>query len=77
VEVEERSDGLLIEGRGRRPFHAARVAADGDHRIAMSAAIAGLAAEGEVRVEDAANVRTSFPTFADLVCQLGGELVWV
>ena len=38
----------------------------GDHRIAMSFAIAGLRASGRIQIQDCANVNTSFPGFAPL-----------
>jgi 3-phosphoshikimate 1-carboxyvinyltransferase len=66
VGVEERPDGLVVEGRGGRPFAAARVDAHGDHRIAMAAAVAALAADGPCRIDDVDNVGTSFPGFDQL-----------
>jgi 3-phosphoshikimate 1-carboxyvinyltransferase len=39
----------------------------GDHRIAMSLAIAGLCAAGGVEIDDAQCVAISFPTFFDLL----------
>jgi 3-phosphoshikimate 1-carboxyvinyltransferase len=44
-------------------LHGARLASHGDHRIAMAFAIAGLFAEGETVIEDAACVETSYPGF--------------
>jgi len=76
VRVEERPDGMAIPG-GQR-FRGARVASGGDHRMAMALAVAGLVAEGETVVEDAACVQTSFPTFVDTLNALaGGEAITV
>lgn len=61
VEVEERPDGLRI--LGGRPMMGAVCRSHGDHRVAMSMAVAGLVARGETRVEDTACVATSFPGF--------------
>ncbi len=61
VEVEERSDGMRI--LGGRPLTGAVCRSHGDHRVAMSMAVAGLVAKGETRVEDTACVGTSFPEF--------------
>lgn len=61
VDVEERPDGLRIVGG--RPLKGAVCRSHGDHRIAMSMAVAGLVARGETRVEDTACVATSFPGF--------------
>lgn len=62
ADVTEHADGLEI--RGGRTLHGARLASHGDHRIAMAFAIAGLFAEGETVIEDAACVETSYPGFA-------------
>jgi 3-phosphoshikimate 1-carboxyvinyltransferase len=65
AQVEERPDGLVIDGG--RPLRGAVVDSHGDHRIAMALAVAALAAEGETRIEDAACVDVSFPEFFDLL----------
>ncbi|MCC7534564.1 MAG: 3-phosphoshikimate 1-carboxyvinyltransferase [Deltaproteobacteria bacterium] len=71
--VEERPDGLVIEGaRGR--LRGARIDSRGDHRIAMSACVLGLVAEGDTEVDDVACVDTSFPGFAALLRSLGAEV---
>jgi 3-phosphoshikimate 1-carboxyvinyltransferase len=62
ADVTENPDGLEI--RGGRPLHGARLASHGDHRIAMAFAVAGLFAEGDTVIEDAACVETSYPGFA-------------
>ncbi len=61
VAVEELADGLLIHGPAR--FTAARVDPRGDHRIAMAAAVAGLAAAGDVTITGAECAEVSFPRF--------------
>jgi 3-phosphoshikimate 1-carboxyvinyltransferase len=63
VDIREEGDGLRI--RGGRPLRGATVSSRGDHRMAMSLAIAALAAEGETAVQDIACAETSFPGFAD------------
>jgi 3-phosphoshikimate 1-carboxyvinyltransferase len=42
----------------------------GDHRIAMSMAIAGLCADGGVEIDDAGCVDISFPAFFDLLDEI-------
>ena len=74
VACEERPDGFAVEGRGDRPFDAGRVHADGDHRIAMAAAVAGLVASGPTIIEDADNVATSYPGFAAALGALGAQI---
>ncbi len=60
--VEEHADGLVIEGG--RPLRGARVRSWGDHRIAMSLAVAALAAaDGETLIEGADCAAVSFPEF--------------
>jgi 3-phosphoshikimate 1-carboxyvinyltransferase len=70
VRVEELEDGLVIEGRER--LSSAVVDSHGDHRIAMSLAVAGLAAEGETTILDTDCVNTSFPGFTDAIENLQG-----
>ncbi len=74
VEVEERPDGFSVQGLAGKPFRGCEVAAHGDHRIAMSATIAGLAADAPVTVRDADNVATSFPSFVDTLNRLGAQI---
>lgn len=67
--IDETPDGAVIHGGAR--FGAGAVESHGDHRIAMSFAIAAQLAEGEVRVRDVANVATSFPGFDALARESG------
>lgn len=73
VEHELLPDGMRLAGRGGAGpvFRAGRVDSHGDHRIAMSFAVASLQAEGELRIDDIANVATSFPGFAALAGEAG------
>jgi 3-phosphoshikimate 1-carboxyvinyltransferase len=71
VEVDEAPDGAAIHG-GR--IGAGEVDSRGDHRCAMSFAIAGLLARGPVRIGDCANVATSFPDFPGLAGRCGFRL---
>jgi 3-phosphoshikimate 1-carboxyvinyltransferase len=66
--IEETQDGMII--RGVPKLTGAVCDSHGDHRIAMSCLIAGLAAEGETTVLDTKNIATSFPGFADLLASL-------
>ena len=65
AEVIEHEDGLTIDDRTR--LRGARLDAHGDHRIAMSFAIAALIAEGESELVGADCVRVSFPEFFELL----------
>jgi 3-phosphoshikimate 1-carboxyvinyltransferase len=71
--VEERPDGFAVTGlAGRRPAGGA-VLADHDHRIAMAGAILGLSSADETTVP-AADIMTSFPTFAETLAALGATI---
>ncbi len=72
VSVEERPDGLLIEGGGL--LHAGVVESHGDHRIAMAGTILALAAPGESLIRDTDNIATSFPEFAKTLRALGATI---
>ncbi len=65
VIVTERSDGMEITGTDE--LRGAVCESHGDHRIAMSMAVAGLAARGDTAIRDAAWIETSFPGFEGLL----------
>jgi len=73
ADVIEREDGLEITGP--TPLHGATVDSRGDHRVAMSAAIAGLIAEGETTIEDAECITTSYPSFTEDLRKLGADCI--
>jgi 3-phosphoshikimate 1-carboxyvinyltransferase len=65
-------DGMRIEGRGTGPaFSGGEIDSFGDHRIAMSFAIASLRAAKSISIRDVANVATSFPGFVALARSAG------
>ncbi len=72
IEVEPRPDGIVIQGGG---FNGGTVESHGDHRIAMAFAIAALRADGEIRINECANVNTSFPGFVELATDAGLSIV--
>jgi 3-phosphoshikimate 1-carboxyvinyltransferase len=74
VTCEVRPDGFAVEGCPERPLNPGRVHADGDHRIAMAAAVAGLVASGQTQIDDADNVATSYPGFASALADLGATI---
>jgi 3-phosphoshikimate 1-carboxyvinyltransferase len=72
VRVEELVDGLIITGSGGEAIAGgATVAAELDHRIAMSFAILGLNARHPVTIDDARPIATSFPGFVAMMEGLG------
>jgi 3-phosphoshikimate 1-carboxyvinyltransferase len=68
AEAEELSDGLVIPGPQK--LRGAAVDSFGDHRIAMSFAVAALLAEGPTLIRGAECVDISFPGFFELVEEL-------
>jgi 3-phosphoshikimate 1-carboxyvinyltransferase len=73
VTVREAPDGFLVVGTGGRPSQGGRVQPDGDHRIAMAAAILGLVA-GDVTEVPSQDIATSFPSFAQRLQELGAPV---
>ncbi len=69
--AEPRADGIRIRGGS---LGGGRVDSYGDHRIAMSFAMAGLRASAPVTIDDCANVDTSFPGFVDLAAGCGLQI---
>ncbi len=66
--VEERADGLVIDGTGGEPLEGGGpIVTHLDHRIAMSMAVAGLASYHGVEVDDTRPIATSFPVFEALL----------
>ena len=61
ADVEETEDGMIIHGG--KPLHGAVVDSHKDHRIAMTFAVAALAADGETEIIDADCVDISYPAF--------------
>ena len=71
IQVDESADGAVVHGG---QFSGGTVQSHGDHRIAMSLALAGTVASDEVLVEDVAAVDTSFPGFCDCMASIGAEI---
>jgi len=68
IELETFEDGIEIRGG---QLQGTSVESHGDHRIAMSFAIAALRAAGSMRINGAATIATSFPTFTALARAVG------
>ena len=65
VEVEEGDDSFVVHGRGGFAGGAS-IRTFGDHRIAMSAAVAATRADGSLKIDDAACSAKSYPGFFDM-----------
>lgn len=72
MQVDETEDGATLHGGVR--LGSGTIESHGDHRIAMAFAIAGQISNGEVRINDIANVATSFPDFDGLARSAGFNL---
>jgi 3-phosphoshikimate 1-carboxyvinyltransferase len=68
AEVSVTADSLRVRGGAR--LRGAVVSSRGDHRMAMSLAIAALFADGETTIRDVGCVDTSFPGFARLLAEV-------
>jgi 3-phosphoshikimate 1-carboxyvinyltransferase len=65
AKITETEDGMIIEGPTK--LKGAKVESHGDHRLAMSLAVAGLIAEGETEINNTDCIETSFPGFKKLL----------
>ena len=68
INIVEFEDGIQIEG-GK--LDGGDIECFGDHRVAMSFAVAGASAKNAIRVNNVESVGTSFPSFLDCVKEIG------
>ncbi len=68
IKVTEKPDGAEITGGA---LTGGRVDSHGDHRVAMAFGMAAAVASGPVRIDDTANVDTSFPNFVASAQEIG------
>jgi 3-phosphoshikimate 1-carboxyvinyltransferase len=71
VQLEMGAESLTIYGNGKMPRGGATIKTHLDHRIAMSFMVLGTVSGEPVKIDDSAPIRTSFPTFIDLMNDLG------
>jgi 3-phosphoshikimate 1-carboxyvinyltransferase len=76
VQVEEAEDGFTIHGNGKVPG-GVELDPHGDHRLAMSLAIAGLAAQKPIAIINSEIVAESFPDFVEVLNNLGANIISV
>lgn len=72
IDAKETFDGFIISG-GHKPA-GGKVNTHGDHRLAMSLAIAGLGAQNPVVVPNAEYIQESFPAFVDIIRHCGASM---
>lgn len=76
VQVEEGEDYLKVHGRGFSSVAGGeKVQTFFDHRIAMSFLCLGLAAQKPITIDDARCVDTSFPSFFELMNNIGAKII--
>ncbi len=73
VQAVEHPDGFTIQGG--TPVQGGVIQPHGDHRLAMSLAVAGLASQAPVVIQDAQIIEEFFPEFTQMLQALGGRLV--
>ena len=69
--IEETPDGLVVQ---KSTLKGSQVSAHGDHRMAMSLAVAGLGAEGATRVDGVACVSKTYPSFLEDFQRIGAPI---
>ena len=74
VAVWTEEDRMVIQGCDGPPPGGGEIAANLDHRIAMSFLVLGLATENPVTIDDVRTVETSFPGFIETMCGLGADM---
>jgi 3-phosphoshikimate 1-carboxyvinyltransferase len=72
VNITEAPDGFTIQGGYN--LRGGLVAPAGDHRLAMALAVAGLASDGPLAVQDADIIAESFPNFHEKLLSLGADV---
>ncbi|MCP4356732.1 MAG: 3-phosphoshikimate 1-carboxyvinyltransferase [Chloroflexi bacterium] len=75
IQISEYPDGFTVHGPVRPS--GAEVDSQDDHRLGMSLAVAGLAAEQDTLVHDAICIADSFPGFVETMQSLGAKMEWV
>ncbi len=73
VDIVEHADGFEIKGEAR--VNGGLADAHGDHRLAMSLSLIGMASSQPVTVSGAEIISESFPEFSQTFLELGGKLV--
>lgn len=68
IDAQPTADGMIIQAG---QLDGGTVESHGDHRIAMAFAMAGLRADASIRINDCANVATSFPGFIEIAAEAG------
>jgi 3-phosphoshikimate 1-carboxyvinyltransferase len=71
AQIEELEDGLVVH---QSKLKGCEVDGRGDHRVVMALSLAGLVAEGTTVVKGAEAIQVTFPSYVDLMKQLGADM---
>lgn len=75
VDADELPDGLIVHGEGPKGVRGgASIRTQGDHRVAMSFLVLGMASKEPVIVDEAEMIATSFPGFVECMTSLGADI---
>ena len=76
VVTHETSDSMVVEGKGPNAKIIGNVEIDSnlDHRIAMSFLCLGLITENPIKVIDTDTIKSSFPSFYEIMNEIGAKL---
>jgi len=75
VDADELPDGLVVRGNGPKSVRGgASIRTHGDHRVAMSFLVLGMASKEPVLVDDAEMIATSFPDFPGFMRGFGANI---
>ena len=72
AEITELDDGLVIK---KSDLKGAHVYGHRDHRVVMALTVAGLFAHGDTEIDTAEAVQVTFPTFKDLMKNIGADII--
>jgi 3-phosphoshikimate 1-carboxyvinyltransferase len=71
AELDELDDGIVIAGQSR--LKGGDCESHGDHRMAMSLAIAGLISESGITIHNIECINTSFPEFWEILSSISNS----
>ncbi len=74
VDVEEKSDGMVVTGPTHLKTPDVVIDSHGDHRIAMSMAVLNSFSDGAITIDNVSCVDTSYPEFWQHMEKLGGHV---
>ncbi|MAR78824.1 MAG: 3-phosphoshikimate 1-carboxyvinyltransferase [Rhodospirillaceae bacterium] len=74
VNVRESNENLIIENKSQNISGNCLINTFKDHRICMSAVIAGLVSQGPIHIDDSRMIDTSFPGFIEIFNSIGGRV---